>query len=308
MSADDPGKSGAWLKVQPRLRARLAVLSADAFVVLHKVWLYCQDVGNGGRFHLDELPAACDRLFPPARLNRALAELHRVTRERSNGDGTTTKVPMWLDLIDDHVVLPDWWLNDNPPPVVYHDDVLFWRHKRNARLNSPSCGDLRADVKKRDRNLCRYCGVRVQWGANNSPAGGTYDHVDPDVDNTTSNVVVACRRCNGRKRDRTPEQWIADDPAEGASLLRPGTTADQAAAQRASSRDGPPSSPTQVRHESNSPSRTRASPPRSELVPNSTRLVSGSTSARPASGARSRQRAAPRTPPPDDDYPGGPHR
>ncbi len=234
--ADDPGRSGAWLKVNPRLRSRLAVLSIEAYVVLHKIWLYAQDVGNGGRFHTDELPAAIDRLLPPAKMKRALAELHRATIDRSNGDGTTSKVPLWLDLVDDHIVLPEWWLDDNPPPVVYHDDQLMWRHKRNQRLRSPSCAPLRAEVKARDRSLCRYCGIRVQWGANNSDAGGTYDHVDPDEDNLLSNVVVACRRCNGRKRDRTPDQWIADDPDEGLTLLRPGTTATAAAAQRARGR------------------------------------------------------------------------
>lgn len=279
--ADDPGKSGAWLKTNPRLRARLSVLSLEAYTVLHKVWLYCQDVGNGGRFHVDELPAAIDRLLPQAKMNKALAELHRATIERSNGDGTTSLIPLWLDLVDDHVQLPDWWIEDNPPPRVYHDDTLWWRHQRNKRLHSPSCAAMRAEVKARDRNLCRYCGVRVNWEARNSDVAGTYDHVDPDEDNTTENVVVACRRCNGRKRDRTPEQWIADDPAEGLTLLRPGTNADQAIAQRARSRAGPSQGSTQVQPGLNSSSRPRARPSRVEPGSNPTRPVPGSASTRP---------------------------
>lgn len=77
-----------------------------------------------------------------------------------------------------------------------------WSRKNALSKNRQLC----EDVQQRDRNLCRYCGQRVAWANKRGPLGGTYDHVDPEGANTFDNVVVACRRCNGRKRDRTPTE------------------------------------------------------------------------------------------------------
>lgn len=272
-----PSDAGAWLKTHPRLRVKLAALSIDEYVVINKIWLYCQDAGNCGRLHVDELPAAVDRLLAPGRLNKALAGLMRP--EIEHRDGTVEK--LWLDLVEDHVVLPPWWRKENPGPEVWNDDVLRWRYLRNKELNSAKLGWLRDQIKQRDRSLCRYCGRRVKWGANNSELGGTYDHVDPDEDNTLDNVVIACRRDNGRKADRTPEQWIDDDPSEGLSLLPSGTTAADATAVRA--RAGPKSNlgRTQAQPKSNPARASRASPPRVEPKSNPSPTRTGSDHSRP---------------------------
>lgn len=100
------------------------------------------------------------------------------------------------------------------------DPIVRKREQRRKALNGPRCLQLRQDVRERDMDLCRYCGVETL-----DPSGPdkksarirTLDHVDPWGDNTRENVVVACRRCNGRKRDRSPEQ-------AGMLLLDPGTT------------------------------------------------------------------------------------
>ncbi|MDD3655113.1 MAG: HNH endonuclease domain-containing protein [Desulfotomaculaceae bacterium] len=69
-------------------------------------------------------------------------------------------------------------------------------------------GDMRTikAVRKRDGNYCRYCGKLVNWDDRKSVNGGTYDHVNPDGDNSVENIVVACRSCNSKKSNRTPEQ------------------------------------------------------------------------------------------------------
>lgn len=57
----------------------------------------------------------------------------------------------------------------------------------------------RMAVLKRDNFTCAYCGN----------AGSTYDHVFPKSrggENTWLNLVAACTDCNGKKRDRTPEE------------------------------------------------------------------------------------------------------
>lgn len=286
-----PSNAGAPLMIYPRLRVKLATLDKDPYVLIWKIWMYCQDAGNGGRFHIDELAGACDRLLTPAQIRKAIAVLERPTIEHT--DGTTS--PLWLSIADDHVQLPAWFVELNPGPEVWTDDVLRWRRARNKELHSPKCEQLREKVRKRDRHLCRYCGQRVKWGANNADHGATYDHVDPDEDNTLSNVVVACRRCNGRKKDRTPEQWIAEDPAQGLSLLPAGTLAQDAERVR-SARDGPPagSNPgsTEIEPGSVPSSRSRARPSRVGSGSNPNRTGSGPASSRPG--------AADHPPPPDE--------
>lgn len=61
----------------------------------------------------------------------------------------------------------------------------------------------RHGIWQRDRGICAYCGTRV------SPAEATIDHVLPRAwGGLTSweNLVIACRRCNERKADRTPAE------------------------------------------------------------------------------------------------------
>lgn len=57
----------------------------------------------------------------------------------------------------------------------------------------------RKAIFARDRGQCQYCGKNAE----------NLDHVVPQArggKHTWDNLVAACRRCNSRKRDRTPEQ------------------------------------------------------------------------------------------------------
>jgi 5-methylcytosine-specific restriction endonuclease McrA len=59
----------------------------------------------------------------------------------------------------------------------------------------------RKNVFRRDDHSCQYCGVRS--------TELTLDHVLPRSRGgatTWENVVACCRRCNAKKRDRTPEE------------------------------------------------------------------------------------------------------
>jgi len=61
----------------------------------------------------------------------------------------------------------------------------------------------RTAVVKRDKAICQYCDEKLQ----NSQV--TIDHVLPKSHggkSTFLNCVVACKSCNNRKADRTPEQ------------------------------------------------------------------------------------------------------
>jgi 5-methylcytosine-specific restriction endonuclease McrA len=58
-------------------------------------------------------------------------------------------------------------------------------------------------VLVRDKFRCQYCNTKLSFGAS------TKDHVFPRSrggKDTLLNVVAACKACNGRKADRTPEE------------------------------------------------------------------------------------------------------
>lgn len=81
------------------------------------------------------------------------------------------------------------------PAVVRFLNALR-RRRRVVRFN-------RDNVFIRDRGRCQYCGRKVL------KSESTYDHVVPRAQNgptTWKNVVIACRACNQKKKDRTPEQ------------------------------------------------------------------------------------------------------
>ena len=61
----------------------------------------------------------------------------------------------------------------------------------------------RNNIFWRDKNQCQYCGVIE------SPRDMTIDHVIPRSrggENTWSNLVTCCKRCNQKKGNRTPEE------------------------------------------------------------------------------------------------------
>ena len=71
--------------------------------------------------------------------------------------------------------------------------------RRRQVFNVPN----RKAVFIRDNFECQYCGTRV------SMTTGTRDHVIPSSrggPDTMLNVVTACRKCNVRKDNRTPEE------------------------------------------------------------------------------------------------------
>lgn len=61
----------------------------------------------------------------------------------------------------------------------------------------------RNNILWRDKNQCQYCGVIE------SPRDMTIDHVTPRSrggENTWSNLVTCCKKCNQKKGNRTPEE------------------------------------------------------------------------------------------------------
>ena len=108
----------------------------------------------------------------------------------------------YMDEGPDGYAIHDWYdyagkLNER------REDQKAYKARRYSLYN-----DMRLikAIRARDGDVCRYCGKTVNWNDRKGVDGGTYDHVDPNGENTLENVVVACRSCNSKKKDRTPEE------------------------------------------------------------------------------------------------------
>jgi 5-methylcytosine-specific restriction endonuclease McrA len=79
--------------------------------------------------------------------------------------------------------------------------VRLLRYAQTRRMRRPQVS--RTLVLLRDGETCQYCGCRP------GRAELTLDHIVPRAQGgqtSWENVVAACRSCNARKADRTPEQ------------------------------------------------------------------------------------------------------
>jgi hypothetical protein len=85
-------------------------------------------------------------------------------------------------------------------------EVLAEREQARLRMELGRDPELRAFLRQRDGDRCRYCGCGVRWTDRRGPGGATYDHVDPEGGSGPENLVIACRGCNSRKGRRTPAQ------------------------------------------------------------------------------------------------------
>ena len=99
----------------------------------------------------------------------------------------------------------DLWIRDSKGrehaiPAVIANTHHIVRAFKNVPFSRPN-------VLKRDNYMCQYCGVAL------TPADLTLDHVIPRsmwAGNGTptcfQNIVAACRPCNHKKANKTPEQ------------------------------------------------------------------------------------------------------
>lgn len=171
----------AWVRIHDAAltHPKISVLGDKAF----RLWVwglsYCQQHLTDGLVVAAEIPS---------RLREARNHLLTVTLWERHQNGKDYQIHDYLD-----------W-NDPKSTVI---------EKRNlARVRMALVRDpiMRNALRERDRDMCRYCGLRVNWSDRKSRHGATYDHVTPGAGETYENLVIACRGCNSKKNRRTPEQ------------------------------------------------------------------------------------------------------
>lgn len=175
-----------WVKRSPFGDEHLHPFAAGALQLLFE---YATREGTDGLLSKDSIDVAVRNLWGKGPQSRD-AVLELLTRRGH------------LYPVGENAYRLDW--SDQPLRSDWESPEAIARFARSKALSRDR--RLCEQIKERDANRCRYCGIRVNWNDRSGSKGGTYDHVDPDGINSLDNVVVSCRRCNSRKGHRTPEQ------------------------------------------------------------------------------------------------------
>ena len=148
-------------------------------------------------------------------IDAALLAAHHTAEElkRSHSDGTP---PERAD------VYIDWWCKHGDatrlPGQTQASLVGFLEISRDLEgalrphdiFRRPLSPAVRGAIRRRDGNRCAYCG---EMGDDTTgPDGRTWhvDHVQPwskSWDDSPSNLILACSRCNSKKRDNDAETF-----------------------------------------------------------------------------------------------------
>lgn len=130
----------------------------------------------------------------------------RLTRQQQKALGATPTIraqliaaELWDELGEGTIEIHDWYEHNGQREERREKQRTFDR-RRKQLYRDP---ELRVAVRDRDGDHCRYCGKTVNWLDRKGPLGGTYDHIDPNGENSLENLVVCCRSCNSRKAGRS---------------------------------------------------------------------------------------------------------
>jgi hypothetical protein len=174
-----------WLKIDDHYATHQKIIRAGPVAMALDIAGMCYSASHGtdGFVPAEALPVVAP-LLSKAKAAASVAKLIEVGR--------------WIK-VDDGWEIHDFLVYN--PSAAERDERLALHARRQALFRDK---DLRQLVRERDHDHCRYCGVGVRWRDRKGPLGGTYDHIDPKGPNSLENLVIACRSCNSKKKDRTP--------------------------------------------------------------------------------------------------------
>lgn len=177
----------AWLKIDDRVRTHVKIVAAGP----QAAWFwfcgicYCREHLTDGFIPTGMLASLCPGVSG-AQAKRHARKLIEVGLWHEAPGGFTV-----------HDFL-DW----NPSRAQIEADREWDRKRKELYADA----DLVRQIRERDQDRCRYCGVAVNWRDRRGPTGGQFDHVQPRGENSFENVVVSCRACNLRKNNRPPSE------------------------------------------------------------------------------------------------------
>lgn len=195
----------------PKIRA---LGNAETDLLWQKAGVGCSKSKTGGLIAPADLELYAFLAYArtPAKLRRATQKLVEVKLWH---DATTVKdcsrcmaalADMDLDELPAGAFLIHDWQDCNPSKRAEDDDVTKFKQRRDRQLKDWTV--RRAEVLARDGEWCRYCAVRTTSKKydQKSALRRVIDHVDPMGSNALGNLATACNRCNGRKKDRLPDE------------------------------------------------------------------------------------------------------
>jgi 5-methylcytosine-specific restriction endonuclease McrA len=120
-----------------------------------------------------------------------------------------------VDILEE---VPDRFLTRGNGDKIAVPSVIRLRNFIDVRGKREESGKKRMKIYLRDKYQCQYCSVKIgkPYKENDSAKARpltekdlTLDHINPKSkggSGTPMNLVTACKRCNQKKADRTPEQ------------------------------------------------------------------------------------------------------
>jgi len=106
----------------------------------------------------------------------------------------------FIDSLNDQLMIHDWIKYGGK----YHNTIEKKGPRQSDIRKAYQDGTI-AKVKERDGDNCRYCSMLVDWNDRRTNKGGTYDRIDPESPAILDNLVVSCRGCSEKKKDKTIE-------------------------------------------------------------------------------------------------------
>lgn len=111
-------------------------------------------------------------------------------------------------------IVPDRVLHSGNGDTYEVPSVICLKHYVNVRKHREESGAKRMKIYLRDHYQCQYCSVKVgkkhpQLKRKLEPKDLTLDHITPKSKGGSghpTNLVTACKPCNQRKADRTPDE------------------------------------------------------------------------------------------------------
>jgi hypothetical protein len=194
---------------------------SDDQLTRHEKWHKAGEHGQALWFPVGVNCAAANREgLIPAHMLRAWAPVHFSTSRLTSASKALVRAGLWHDhdtlcarCFERHGDLEPGdhrfhdWLDWQFAARAKDDPLFKMRENRRKRLHR--AGKLRESIRRRDRDLCRYCGRLCVFGTadHKSDHVGQFDHLDPfDEENAFDKIVVACKACNVKKGERTWQQ------------------------------------------------------------------------------------------------------